>query len=148
MSGSTSRYASVEAFYDADERRRRSPELDFGVWWRAGGAMFRLTWVDETGELIAVQFTPARWVGLADELESVHVPRIYAERVELVAEQTGLIVGVALVGGTAESVTVLGVVRSRDVVERLLEGWAEVCGEPGSLEWVVERVHRSGLEPA
>lgn len=146
MSGTTSRYGSVESFYAADERRRRSPELDYGVWWRAAGALYRLTWVDDTGELIAVQLTPVRWVGVGDELERVNVPRDYAERVELVGERTGLIVGVAVIGGTPESVTVLGIVHGRDVVERLLEGWTEACGEPESLGWVVERVRRAGLE--
>jgi hypothetical protein len=155
MSDSTSRYSSVEAFYQADERRRRSPELDFGVWWRAAGVVYRLTWVDATGELIAVQLTPARTIPfhvLEDELERVYLPRKWAERVELVAEQNPELVvgvfGVAVIGGEPDSVTVLGVVRERGVVERLLEGWGEVCGEPDSLAWVVERVRRSGLEAA
>jgi hypothetical protein len=150
MSDPTSRYSSVEAFYAADERRRRSPELDFGVWWRAAGVVYRLTWVDATGELVAVQLTPARTVSfhvLEDELERVYLPREYAERVELVAEtMAAATFGVAVIGGDPGELTVLGVVRERAVVERLLEGWAEVCGEDNSLAWVVERVRRAGLE--
>lgn len=153
MSGPTSRYASVEVFYADDERRRRSPELDFGVWWRdRGGVVYRLSWVEATGELIAVQLTPAQAIPfhvLEDELEAVNVPREYAERVEHVAEATGLTVGVigfAVIGGEPGSVYVLGVVHGRDVVERLLDGWAEVCGATGSVGWVVERIRREGLE--
>lgn len=148
MGGTTSRYASVEAFYAADERRRRSPELDFGVGWRAADVVYRLTWVDATGELIAVQLTPAWSIQfhiLEDELERVHVPRAYAERVELLAEQhPELIVAFAVIGGEPASVILLGVIRERMSVERLLDGWAAVCGEPDSLAWVLERV--AGIE--
>lgn len=153
MSDSTSRYPSVEAFYDADERRRLSPELDYGVWWRATGVVHRLTWVEATGELVAVQLTPARSLPfsvLEDELEGLGLPRQFAERVELIVERSpdltvGLF-GVAVIGGEPGELTVLGVVHGREVVERLLDGWAEVCGEPDSVAWVVERVRRSGLE--
>jgi hypothetical protein len=141
-----SRYANVEAFYADDELRRRSPELDFGVWWRAAGVVYRLTWVEATGELVAVQLTPARAIPfhvLEDNLERVHVPREYAERL---VDAAGLTFGVAVVGGEAESVTVLGVVQGRDAVERLLDGWADVCGAPDSVEWVVGRVNDAGLE--
>jgi hypothetical protein len=134
----TLNFPTVEAFYTADERRRRSPELDYGVWWRRRGVVYRLTWVEATGELIAVQLTPARAMPLsrlADQLEQVHVPREYAEPV-------AGIFGVAVFGGEPETVTVIGTVRGRDVVERLLEGWAETCGEPESLAWVLERVNR------
>jgi hypothetical protein len=145
MSGTTSRYDSVEAFYDADDRRRWSGEVDFGVWWRAAGVVYRLTWVEATGELVAVQLTPPATIPfsvLEDELEGLGVPRDYAERVELTV---GLF-GVAVVGGDPGELSVLGIVREREVVERLLDGWAETCGAPDSLGWVVERVRRYGVE--
>lgn len=133
MAGST--FASVEAFYAADDRRRRSSELDFGVWWRAGRTVYRLTWVEATGELIAVQLTLAT-------VQPFSMPAgAFGEFI-----LGGL--GVAVIGGEAESVTVLGVVRGREVVERLLEGWADMCGERDSLAWVLERVQGAGLEPA
>jgi len=39
------------------EARRRSPELDFGVWWREAWAVptYRISWVEDTGEVIAVE---------------------------------------------------------------------------------------------
>jgi hypothetical protein len=129
MVGST--FTSVESFYAADDRRRRSPELDFGVWWRLRRLVYRLTWLDATGELVAVQLTPPRVTPFtmpAGELGELMLGGL----------------GVAIIGGEAGAVTVLGVVEGRDGVERVLEGWAEVCGGPDSLEWVLDRVHDAG----
>jgi hypothetical protein len=45
-------YPTLDAFYDADRRRRLSRERDVGLVWRgAGGATFRAAWVQETGEV-------------------------------------------------------------------------------------------------
>ena len=45
-------YPSLDAFYDADRRRRYSRERDVGLVWRGtGGATFRAAWVQETGEV-------------------------------------------------------------------------------------------------
>jgi hypothetical protein len=50
MSGPT--YPSLDAFYAADARRRRSRERDIGLAWRArAGHSFRAAWVQETGEV-------------------------------------------------------------------------------------------------
>lgn len=55
------RYDSLEDFYDADERRVRSRELDVGLWWREGadGPLHRAAWVGDTGELYLVRLGPA-----------------------------------------------------------------------------------------
>jgi hypothetical protein len=36
-----------------DKKRERSPELDFGVWWRDGKVWptYRVTWIENTGEI-------------------------------------------------------------------------------------------------
>jgi hypothetical protein len=117
-------YESVDAFYAADRRRATSPELDFGVWWRHAGVIYRLTWVDDTGELIAVQLTRPRVVpfGLPPEGYTLG----------------GL--GVAVFGGEPQQVTVLATVEGRDQVEQLLDGWGGVCGGDDSLAWVLERI--------
>jgi hypothetical protein len=45
-------YPSLDAFYAADARRRRSRERDIGLAWRArAGSSFRAAWVQETGEV-------------------------------------------------------------------------------------------------
>ncbi len=51
-------YPSLTAFYAADPRRRPSPELDVGLWWRdgEGAAVARAAWVRATGELIVVRY--------------------------------------------------------------------------------------------
>jgi hypothetical protein len=56
------RYQSLGNFYSADSRRRVSPELDVGLWWRAGahGPVYRAAWVRETGELYVTRLGPPR----------------------------------------------------------------------------------------
>jgi hypothetical protein len=54
--------------------------------------------------------------------------------------------GVAVIGGADGAVTVLGVVHDRDVVERLLEGWADICGAEDSLVWVLRQIVDGGVE--
>jgi hypothetical protein len=45
-------YASLDAFYAADVRRRHSRERDVGLFWRGDGrSTFRAAWVQETGEV-------------------------------------------------------------------------------------------------
>ncbi len=54
------RYDSLARFYNADERRVRSRELDVGLWWReaADGPLHRAAWVSDTGELYLVRLGP------------------------------------------------------------------------------------------
>jgi hypothetical protein len=50
-------YDSLARFYNADERRVRSRELDVGLWWRedVDGPLHRAAWVSDTGELYLVR---------------------------------------------------------------------------------------------
>lgn len=46
-----------------DPRRKRSVEVDFGVHWRpnrprVGGETWRISWIEDTGELYAIQLVP------------------------------------------------------------------------------------------
>lgn len=51
----TSRFASIKALY-ADPIRRRSRERDLGLRWQAAdGTTYRAAWIEETGELYAVE---------------------------------------------------------------------------------------------
>ncbi len=54
-------YESLAIFYNADERRIRSRELDVGLWWREAidGPLHRAAWVSDTGELYLVRLGPA-----------------------------------------------------------------------------------------
>lgn len=52
------RYANIEIFYSADERRRRSGESDYGCHWRDSVApypQYRVSYIQATGEIYAVQ---------------------------------------------------------------------------------------------
>jgi hypothetical protein len=97
------RYDSLARFYNADERRVRSRELDVGLWWReeVDGPLHRAAWVSDTGELYLVRLGPA---------------------------DDG--------GGLVE---VLARVEDRALLDGVLDGWRERCGEPRSLEWLRER---------
>jgi hypothetical protein len=97
------RYESLARFYNADERRVRSRELDVGLWWRedVDGPLHRAAWISDTGELYLVRLGPA-----------------------------------AEGGGRVE---VLALVEDRELLERVLDGWRERCGEPLSLQWLRER---------
>jgi hypothetical protein len=49
-------FKSVEAFYDADPRRRRSLEIDYGVMWRDGDKTWptwKVSLCTDTGEIYA-----------------------------------------------------------------------------------------------
>lgn len=117
-----SAFSSVEAFYRADERRRRSREYDYGVWWRKGATTYRITWVVDTGELIAVRMGPHR--------TSAPIRIAPAE------------VGIAMLAGDPLDVTVLAIVADEVVVERLLDGWDDACMGPDSIDWIAGRLER------
>ena len=66
---------AMEAFYAADERRRRSPEADYGVHWRQGGQRLRVSYIRETGEVYAVgEYAPVRDVEVLAVVPADDVP--------------------------------------------------------------------------
>lgn len=108
----------------AEPARALSPECDFGVWWRAtenpGDGVFRVSVVHDTGEIYALGFTgefrnKAVVLATLDTSGCVDLDRAGCYREEnpdCVYEEA----------------------------ERILDGWAEVCGKPGSLLWVRDRL--------
>src|SRR5262245_39125573 len=98
-------FPSVEDFYQADERRRHSTEQDFGVWWYDGldrRVPWRVSWVEDTGDVYAVRLGPSR----------------------VVSGPAGL----AILGGHENGpVILLGVVSGEADVEHRLKGWATQC---------------------
>ena len=102
------RYESLELFYAGDERRVRSVEVDFGVWWRSSlgeWPTWRISWVEDTGELIAVKLE----VGPMQPRQGGPVHVLATALVEL------------------------------EDAQELLDGWEDVCGGSGSLDWARER---------
>ena len=116
----------IEEFYDADERRRQSAEVEFGRdWFDASGLRYELSWVESTGELYAMlEVTP----GLEE------FTPFGDETVEKLPD-------------SAVVVRVLGTIPSRDEVEKVLDGWAGHMSDANGYEWVVERLRSAGIAP-
>lgn len=103
-------YPSEEAFFAADERRRKSGESDLGVWWKgddhvpgAYGPWWRVSIVRDTGEIYAMN----QWT---DEHR---------------------VLGKVPVGDTDRTWD--------DPAHEILTGWAQACGNE-TIDWVRRRV--------
>ena len=112
-----STFPNIEAFYSENEARRRSPEADYGVWWRDGGSResWRVSYVRDTGEVYAVQG--------AVEVLGVVPPD----------QEDPLVPGRRVWGRTYYR-----------TLDRILEGWSEHCGRLNSLAWVREQLAEKG----
>ena len=52
---------NIEEFYEADERRRRSEEIELGTEWHdRDGVRHEVSWVADTGELYVMREPAAR----------------------------------------------------------------------------------------
>lgn len=108
----------IEQFYDADERRRRSEEIELGTdWYDAAGTRYELSWVEDTGELYVMREPNAQFATdpFGDLYES-HLPED-----EL-------------------SVAVVGWIRERAGVEAVLSGWEQEMGKPNAVAWLAQRL--------
>ncbi len=100
---------NIEEFYAADERRRRSEEVELGTEWHDGdGARFELSWVADTGELYAMR-----------EPELRDFPHKVTNDVLVVH--------------------VLATVASHDELDTLLAGWQDAMNEPDGMAWLTAR---------
>jgi hypothetical protein len=108
----------IEEFYDADERRRTSAELQFGQDWHdAHGRRYELNWIEDTGELYVMQDEmPDMWI---DPFGDFMAMPLHTE--DLV-------------------VRVLAQIEGKENVHRLLEGWEQAMPEADSVGWLVERL--------
>jgi hypothetical protein len=123
----------IEAFYEDDERRRSSAEIEFGQDWHdARGVRYELSWIEDTGELYV----------MAEESPSGFIDP-FGDQLDLFGRWSG-----ASVPTSSLVVRVIGRVPSRDEVERLLEGWEEAMGQPDSTQWIIDRVRETGVAGA
>ncbi len=113
----------IAGFYDADERRRQSAEVELGTEWRDGsGVRHELSWVQDTGELYVMREpVPGVWEDpfgdmIVDEA-SVH----------------------------DESVSVIGRIATHEQLEEVLAGWQDAMARPDGLHWVAERLRAAGV---
>lgn len=115
----TRRYDDINSFYLEDPRRRDSGETDFGVWWKDDFERnYRVSWVQDTGELYAVA------------LGEVSIARVSSEEAVTFGGPTDT----GFVELLATDLPSIG------IVEAKLQGWPDVCGTAKSLSWVRSRV--------
>jgi hypothetical protein len=113
----------IEDFYAADERRRRSEEIELGTEWRdADGARYELSWIADTGELYVM-----REPGVA--MTSDPFGDLYRSQLPM------------------ESVTVavVGWIADRSEMEAVLDGWESAEPEPNGIAWLADRLNRRGV---
>lgn len=121
----------IEEFYDADPRRRDSAELELGEDWHdAHGVRYELSWVEVTGELYVMREPVPR--GWATPFGGIHVLGAHSTDEDEIEGMT---------------VSVVGVVQSRDRIEALLQGWEEAMLATDSIAWLVDRLHGAGIFP-
>jgi len=116
----------IEEFYDEDERRRSSAELELGREWRDRyGVRYELNWVEDTGELYVMREpVPHEW---ADPFGGIHVKKDDETVVE------------------GMTVAVVGTVAARADLEAAIAGWEDAMDQPDSVGWLVERLRGAGI---
>ena len=107
----------IESFYDQNEARRESAEIEFGnEWTDSSDNYYELTWVEATGELF-----------LMLEPEAVINEDIFGDFLisdDEVSEMT---------------VVIIAKLASLTAVEDTLTGWQDAMEEENSLSWLYER---------
>jgi hypothetical protein len=113
---------NIEEFYDQDERRRESEEIELGnAWHDRTGARFELSYVVATGEAYLMSAPDTEM--LEDPFGDIAVD---AEPVE------------------ALTVDVLGIVPSAAALHQAIDGWEDAMQEPASVEWLRSRLASFG----
>jgi hypothetical protein len=110
----------LEEFYSADERRRRSAELEFGRDWHDDAGRFEVSWVEDTGEVYTMR-EPSPGV-FGDTFGDMRVGAISERQL-----------GVEIVG------TVVG----RDAIEAVMHGWRDAMLDPAGAAWLRDRVRHA-----
>jgi len=119
----------IEEFYDADERRRRSAEVEFGRDWTDDhGIRHELSWVEDTGELYVLREPVPH--SYADPFGGIHYSGSHDEDDSEVEGMTVVVVGHA---------------DSRDAIEAALDGWEDAIAASDSVLWLVDRLRDAGI---
>lgn len=119
-------FSTTDLFYELDERRRGSVEVDFGVWWKWQRESFRVSWLASTGEVVAVRLGHGPRLRALNGRPPIRIAT-HAEALEVLSDPS-------------IEVTVLGRCADRESVERQLKGWEFVMEIPESLAWVSARL--------
>lgn len=110
----------IEAFYDADPRRRPSAEIELGTEWHdAHGTRYELNWVEDTGELYVMR-EPAPHAR-EDPFGGLHFSMREAEEEQM-------------------TVHVVAQIATRDDLHRILNGWQDAMAGDAGAEWLATRL--------
>lgn len=113
----------IEGFYDLDQRRRLSAEVELGTEWTDRSAVrYELNWIEDTAELYVMR-EPVPY-GYEDPLGDTIVDNVPVQGM---------------------TVAVIGQIATREVLERVLQGWEEAVGQPDSVSWLIARLKESGV---
>ena len=119
----------IEEFYDANERRRQSAEVEFGRDWTDDHHIrHELSWVADTGELYVLREPVPH--GYADPFGGIHYSGSHQ------ADDTEV---------EGMTVVVVGHADSQEEVEAALDGWEDAIGASDSVNWLVDRLRKAGL---
>ena len=113
----------IEEFYEADERRRRSEEIELGTEWHdRDGVRHEVSWVADTGELYVMREPAARMSedGFGDEFSGA-------------------------LPVDAVTVAVVGWIATRDRMEEVLAGWQDAMADQESLSWLEARLRAEAV---
>jgi hypothetical protein len=113
----------IEEFYQADERRRRSEEIEVGTEWHDdAGVRYEVSWVADTGEIYVMAEPNARVaLDLFGDIYESQVPT------------------------SAVTVAVVGWIADRACMEQVLEGWQTAMTQPNSISWLAERLRQQSV---
>jgi hypothetical protein len=116
----------IEEFYEADERRRRSEEIELGTEWTdADGVRHEVSWVADTGELYVMREPAAKMSedGFGDDYPGT-------------------------LPVAAVTVSVVGWIPTRDRLEAVLAGWQDAMTGPDSVSWLDARLREEAVPTA
>ena len=113
----------IEQFYEADERRRRSEEIELGTEWHDGaGSRYEVSWVADTGELYTMCEPSA---AMSEDIAGdIHVGSLPVESLQ---------------------VSLLGWIAQRDQLDQILSGWEEAMSGSDSMSWLHERLRTAAV---
>jgi hypothetical protein len=116
----------IGEFYDADDRRRQSAEIELGTEWHdSHGVRYELNWIEDTGEMYVMREPPPRaW---EDPFGDVHV-------------QTGKRAPVS-----GMTVVVVARIGTRERMDEILSGWEQAMEGQDSVQWLADRLKAAGV---
>ncbi len=119
---------NIDQFYEADERRRQSAEVEIGTEWRdAHGVRYELNWIEDTGELyIMREPVPPMW---EDPFGGIYVEHGAHASVDEI------------------TVAVIAHIESREELEAVVRGWSAEMSKPNSIQWLVRRLQEHAGSP-